>query len=89
MKLQKFQKHEQVNTQSSNQNLNLSKETKTLAVVGPGYLFGDTDLVRERPYNTSLVSMEKNSEVYLLLKENFWQLFKGNDNARKVMIRTA
>ena len=73
----------------SKKNHNHAKQTKTLAVVGPGYLFGDTDLVRDRPYNTSLVSMEKNSEIYLLLKADFWQLFKGNDNARKVMIRTA
>ena len=59
-----------------------------MTVVGPGYLFGDIDLAKDRDFSYSLVSLEKNAEVYILHKEIIWRFLKHNDNAREIFIRS-
>lgn len=47
-------------------------------------MFGDIDLVKDRDFSYSLVSMEKSAEVYVLHKEMFWRIFKNNDFAKEI-----
>ena len=42
-----------------------------MALLGPGQMFGETDIIYDRSYSYSLRSKGYNSEVYLVSRRDF------------------
>lgn len=56
-----------------------------LLVLGRGQTYGESDVVLNRNYTTTLRCIENNSEAYVMPREEFLRLFKTNEEAWKVM----
>jgi CRP-like cAMP-binding protein len=60
-----------------------------LAILTAGQLHGDGDVVLRRHYTTTLRCVERDSEAYLMNKDVFLRLFRGNGDAWKRMFAHA
>ena len=56
-----------------------------IAIIGTGKVFGEDDIVLKRPYSNTLRCLERDSEAYIMPKDDFIRLFRGNENAWKIM----
>lgn len=61
----------------STSNQSQTKEIK-VALLGPGQIFGETDLINNRSYSYSLRSKSYNAEVYMISKIEFMRLVEEN-----------
>ena len=60
-----------------------------ISIIGPGKVFGEDDVVLKRNYSTTLRCIERNSEAYLMPREDFLRIFKGNEHAWTSMFNQA
>ena len=60
-----------------------------LALLGPGQVFGEDDMIAERNYSSSLVCNANGSQLYAMSKSEFFRIFKSNAEAWKLMFKIA
>ena len=67
-----------------------TKKTKIrLTILGPGKTHGEADVALYRNYTTTLKCLENDSEAYLMDRQDFFRMFKKNDEAWKLMFQNA
>ena len=56
-----------------------------IALMGSGQVFGEDDVIMDRPYQSSLICSENDSEAYSMPRSEFFRTFKQNvDNWRRL-----
>jgi CRP-like cAMP-binding protein len=66
-----------------------SKHKIKLTILGEGQLFGDDDVILKRNYSCTLKCIQNDSEAYLISRHDFLRLFKGNEEAWRLMFESA
>ena len=56
-----------------------------LLVLGRGQTYGESDVVLNKKYTTTLRCIQNDSEAFVMPREEFLRLFKTNEEAWKVM----
>ena len=60
-----------------------------LSNIGPLQIFGDDDCLLKRNYTCSLRCVKRGSQAYLMQREDFLRIFKGNEDAWDSMFKAA
>ncbi len=55
-----------------------------LSLMGPGLVFGDDDILTNRPYKASLKCVTNDSLVYLLQRDEFLRIFRTENETWNV-----
>ena len=62
-------------------------ETYKLMLLGVGQMFGDDDLVFERPHSSTLICRSNIGIVYCMRASEFFKKLRGNDDCWKAILR--
>ena len=60
-----------------------------LAVLGPGQIHGEGDVVLDKNYTSTLRCIEQDSELFIMNRDDFLHLFKQNEAAWRIMYQDA